>query len=149
MSRPTTPGPSTPPSAVDEHAIREGVARLPLRRKIALLSGAAQFELVEAPEIGLDSLVLSDGPTGVRGPVVVGGRQSCLLPNATLLAQSWDPALLARAGNILADEAVHQRTQSCIASLALAGCALQRVDRDHQLEALRHASGLYSRRAPV
>lgn len=95
---------------VDEDAIRTAVDGLSLQRKIELLSGAAQFALAEAPEIGLAGLVLSDGPTGVRGPVVVGGRQGCLLPNASLLAQSWDPDVLDRAGDILAEEAIQQRT---------------------------------------
>src|SRR5699024_5365273 len=48
--------------------------------------------------------------SGVRGDVVVGGRESCLLPNASLLAQTWDQHALAEVGDILAEEAIAQRT---------------------------------------
>ncbi|WP_406250233.1 glycoside hydrolase family 3 C-terminal domain-containing protein [Microbacterium sp. M] len=75
-----------------------------------LLSGADNFSLHADDSIGLDSLVLSDGPTGVRGEIVVGGRESCLLPNASLLAQTWNRDALTEAGQILAEEAEAQRT---------------------------------------
>ena len=86
------------------------VRSLSLEQKVRLLSGAAQFALAGEPSIGLEPIVLSDGPTGVRGEVVVGGRQSCLLPNASLLAQTWDEAALTEVGDILAEEAIDQRT---------------------------------------
>ncbi|MEV4777173.1 glycoside hydrolase family 3 protein [Microbacterium sp. LWH12-1.2] len=84
--------------------------RLTLEEKLRLLSGADNFSLHAEETIGLDGLVLSDGPTGVRGEVVVGGRESCLLPNASLLAQTWNREALAEAGGILAEEAEAQRT---------------------------------------
>ena len=86
------------------------VRSLSLEQKVRLLSGAAQFALAGEPSIGLEPIILSDGPTGVRGDVVVGGRQSCLLPNASLLAQTWDEAALTEVGDILAEEAIDQRT---------------------------------------
>src|SRR5699024_4527042 len=94
----------TPPS--DEEIVRS----LTLEDKVRLLSGASQFSLAGEPAIGLDPIRLSDGPTGVRGDVVVGGRKSCLLPNASLLAQTWDTTALTEAGKILAEEAMDQRT---------------------------------------
>jgi beta-glucosidase len=86
------------------------VASITLQDKVRLLSGAENFRLHGDDRIRLDPIVLSDGPTGVRGDVVVGGRIGCLLPNASLLAQSWNPELLAEVGDILAEEAIDQKT---------------------------------------
>ena len=93
-----------------EPVIDDLVRRLTLEAKVRLLSGADNFSLHADASIGLEGLVLSDGPTGVRGEIVVGGRESCLLPNASLLAQTWNPEALAEAGAILAEEAEAQRT---------------------------------------
>jgi beta-glucosidase len=96
--------------AAFESVIAGLVRRLTLEAKVRLLSGADNFSLHADASIGLEGLVLSDGPTGVRGEIVVGGRESCLLPNASLLAQTWNPEALAEAGAILAEEAEAQRT---------------------------------------
>lgn len=90
--------------------LRTLVASLSLEEKIQLLSGAGMFVLAGNSGIDLSPIVLSDGPTGVRGEVVVGGRQACLLPNASSIAQSWNRALLAEVGDILAEEARLQHT---------------------------------------
>ena len=89
--------------------IETAIAGLDLPRKVRLLTGSALFALWPEPEIGLAPLVLSDGPTGVRGDELRGGVIACLLPNATLLAQHWDPALAHEVGALLADEAAAQR----------------------------------------
>lgn len=90
--------------------IDDAVRSLDLASKIRLLSGAKMFALWSESSIGLDEIVMSDGPTGVRGEEVVGGRESCLLPNATLLAQTWSSAVLDEVGALLAEEAMDQRT---------------------------------------
>ncbi|HSU34184.1 MAG TPA: glycoside hydrolase family 3 C-terminal domain-containing protein [Propionibacteriaceae bacterium] len=90
--------------AVIEQAVRD----LGLDRKVTLLTGAAMFSLADEPAIGLHGLVFSDGPTGVRGAEFVGGRQVALLPNATVLAQTWDETAAQRVGELLAGEALAQ-----------------------------------------
>ncbi|GDY28380.1 beta-glucosidase family protein [Gandjariella thermophila] len=99
---------ATPVTDLDAH-IDEAIAALELERKVRLLTGAAMFALRGEPAIGLAPMILSDGPTGVRGAEFVGGRIACLLPNATLLAQHWDTAVTEEAGALLADEAAAQR----------------------------------------
>ncbi|MET9231610.1 glycoside hydrolase family 3 C-terminal domain-containing protein [Lentzea sp. NPDC003310] len=89
--------------------IETAIARLDLARKVRLLTGSALFALHEEPRIGLASLQVSDGPTGVRGAELRGGTIACVLPNATLLAQHWDVALAREVGEVLADEAAAQR----------------------------------------
>lgn len=98
------------PVEVDAAAIDSAIRSLDLKRKIKLLSGAKMFSLWGEESIGLKEIIMSDGPTGVRGEEVVGGRESCLLPNATLLAQTWSPAVLDEVGSLLAEEAMDQQT---------------------------------------
>lgn len=88
--------------------IEKAIQSLDLREKVRLLTGAALFALHPEPKIGLAALKLSDGPTGVRGSELRGGDIACVLPNATLLAQHWDPALAREVGELLADEAAAQ-----------------------------------------
>ncbi|MGW4207293.1 glycoside hydrolase family 3 C-terminal domain-containing protein [Lentzea sp. NPDC004789] len=89
--------------------IEKAIKSLDLPGKVRLLTGSAFFALWPEPEIGLAPLKLSDGPTGVRGAELRGGVIACVLPNATVLAQHWDPALAREVGELLADEAAAQR----------------------------------------
>ncbi|MDI2036434.1 glycoside hydrolase family 3 C-terminal domain-containing protein [Paenarthrobacter nitroguajacolicus] len=108
MSVPATDLPHV--SDVRSELVDEAVQSLDLSGKIRLLSGAKMFSLWGEASIGLNEIVMSDGPTGVRGEGVVGGRESCLLPNATLLAQTWSTAVLEEVGALLAAEAADQQT---------------------------------------
>ncbi|GGN08432.1 glycosyl hydrolase [Lentzea pudingi] len=94
---------------LEDMDIEKAIARLDLARKVRLLTGSALFALHPEPEIGLASLKLSDGPTGVRGAELRGGTIACVLPNATLLAQHWNTALAREVGEVLADEAAAQQ----------------------------------------
>ncbi|WP_158850227.1 glycoside hydrolase family 3 protein [Saccharothrix deserti] len=91
-----------------ESRIDKAIGALDLEGKVRLLTGAALFTLHPEPGVELDEMVFSDGPTGVRGTQFAGGRITCLLPNATLLAQHWDTATAAEVGALLADEAAAQ-----------------------------------------
>ncbi|RZK70211.1 MAG: glycoside hydrolase family 3 protein [Rhodococcus sp. (in: high G+C Gram-positive bacteria)] len=88
-----------------ETRIDKAIATLDLGSKVRLLTGATNFTLYPDPAVELAEVVLSDGPTGVRGERFTGGRIACLLPNATLLAQQWDTAVAEDVGALLAEEA--------------------------------------------
>ncbi|WP_062353460.1 beta-glucosidase family protein [Herbidospora yilanensis] len=75
-----------------------------LDRKAALLGGQDMWTLPAAPEIGLPSLVTSDGPIGVRGPRWIAGDPAVALPSPTALAATWDVGLARRVGELLAAE---------------------------------------------
>ncbi|WP_081898644.1 beta-glucosidase family protein [Herbidospora cretacea] len=75
-----------------------------LDRKAALLGGQDMWTLPAAPEIGLPSLVTSDGPVGVRGASWMAGDPALALPSSTALAATWDVGLARRAGEALAAE---------------------------------------------
>ena len=86
-------------------AIDELLARLDLRQKIRLVSGADFWSTRPEPAIGLRQLVLSDGPSGVRGVRWDERDPSISLPCGTALAATWDPELVARVGALIAGEA--------------------------------------------
>ncbi|WP_417629416.1 beta-glucosidase family protein [Nonomuraea rubra] len=83
----------------------ELISRLDLPAKIRLLTGADMWSLPPLPEIGLDRLVMSDGPIGVRGEQWSAADPSIALPSPTALAATWDVELVRRAGRLLAQEA--------------------------------------------
>ncbi|MFE1290517.1 beta-glucosidase [Streptomyces sp. NPDC058751] len=91
--------------AAREAVVEAALGRLGLDAKARLLSGRNMWTLPALPEIGLSSLVMSDGPIGVRGVRWTADDPSVALPSPTALAASWDPDLARRAGVLLAQEA--------------------------------------------
>ncbi|MFD3532253.1 glycoside hydrolase family 3 protein [Streptomyces sp. NPDC058664] len=88
-----------------EEVVDAALAKLDLDAKTRLLGGQDMWSLPALPEIGLKSLVMSDGPVGVRGVRWTADDPSVALPSPTALAAAWDPALARRAGRLLAQEA--------------------------------------------
>ncbi|MGW1253804.1 beta-glucosidase [Streptomyces sp. NPDC002513] len=88
-----------------EAVVEAALARLGLAAKTRLLAGQDTWSLPALPEIGLASLVMSDGPIGVRGVRWTADDPSVALPSPTALAATWDPDLAHRAGVLLAQEA--------------------------------------------
>ena len=98
------------PAAFDRHVlhsvtVERALARLSLDEKAALLGGQDEWSLPAMPHIGLRSLVMSDGPIGVRGVRWTPDDPSIALPCPTALAATWDPEIAHRAGRVLAEEA--------------------------------------------
>lgn len=79
--------------------------QLTLEEKVALVSGADFWTTTAIEKIGLRSMVLSDGPSGVRGPVWDERDPSINFPSATALAASWDTDVAYRYGAAAAVEA--------------------------------------------
>ncbi|MGV9644196.1 glycoside hydrolase family 3 protein [Streptomyces sp. NPDC003514] len=98
-------GTRTQADAARETVVEAALARLDLDAKTRLLSGQDMWTLPALPEIGLPSLVMSDGPIGVRGVRWTADDPSVALPSPTALAAAWDPDLAHRAGVLLAQEA--------------------------------------------
>ncbi|WP_406445793.1 glycoside hydrolase family 3 C-terminal domain-containing protein [Streptomyces sp. NBC_01613] len=99
-----TPG-TAPADQAREAAVEAALGKLDLDAKARLLSGQDTWSLPALPEIGLKSLVMSDGPIGVRGVRWTADDTSVALPSPTALAATWDPELARRAGTLLAQEA--------------------------------------------
>ncbi|MFJ7022324.1 glycoside hydrolase family 3 protein [Streptomyces sp. NPDC101117] len=98
-------GTRTQADAARETVVEAALARLDLDAKTRLLSGQDMWTLPALPGIGLPSLVMSDGPIGVRGVRWTADDPSVALPSPTALAAAWDPDLARRAGVLLAQEA--------------------------------------------
>src|SRR3984885_12441794 len=99
MSDPNPAGPSR------EAAVENALARLDLETKVALLAGQDVWSLPAVPAIGLASVVMSDGPVGVRGTQWSASDPSVALPSPTALAATFDQALARQAGRLLGQEA--------------------------------------------
>ncbi|MRH86642.1 glycosyl hydrolase [Nocardia sp. SYP-A9097] len=85
--------------------VERALSALDLDARCLLVAGQDMWTLPALAEIGLDSLVMSDGPIGVRGVRWSPEDPSIALPSPTALAAGWDPALARRAGQLLAQEA--------------------------------------------
>ncbi|MFC8507505.1 beta-glucosidase [Streptomyces sp. NPDC057131] len=105
LQRGGTDVPETNADTAREEAVEAALAKLDLDAKARLLAGQDMWSLPALPEIGLASLVMSDGPIGVRGVRWTADDPSVALPSPTALAATWDPALARRAGRLLAQEA--------------------------------------------
>ncbi|QFY10278.1 glycosyl hydrolase [Nonomuraea phyllanthi] len=81
------------------------VDKLDLESKVRLLTGATVWRTAAEPAIGLEPMVTSDGPAGVRGEGWDERRTSLSLPSATALAATWDESLAMAIGELLAVEA--------------------------------------------
>lgn len=103
QTRASVAPPSPNPAFTED--LRARVAALGLAVKIELLTGRTPWRLHGAEAIGLRGLVVSDGPTGVRGTEEVAGEQSLSLPSPSAVAATWDPGLAAKAGSVHAAEA--------------------------------------------
>lgn len=90
--------------AAQEAAVEHALGRLSLTDKVRLLSGQDTWSLPAVGEIGLESVVMSDGPVGVRGTRWDASDPSIALPSPTALAATWDPGLARLAGRLLGQE---------------------------------------------
>lgn len=83
----------------------ELVAQLTLEEKVMLLTGRDFWTTWPIEKIGLRRLLMSDGPSGVRGEAWDERDPSLNLPSATALAASWDQDIARRYGAAAAVEA--------------------------------------------
>ena len=85
--------------------LSELLARLSLEEKVLLLTGRDFWTTQPMEKIGLRAILVSDGPSGVRGEVWDERSPSLNLPSASALSSSWDPDLARRYGAVAAVEA--------------------------------------------
>jgi len=103
-STPRAPRPA-PADRQREQAVEAALGKLDLAARAALLAGADMWSLPANEDIGLERLVMSDGPAGVRGEHWTAEDPSVSIPSPTALAATWDPGLARRTGTLLAQEA--------------------------------------------
>jgi beta-glucosidase len=81
------------------------LTRLTLAQKVLLLTGRDSWSLHGIPEIGLASMVLSDGPVGVRGATWDERSPSVNFPSPSAVSASWNTDLVREVGEGLGAEA--------------------------------------------
>ena len=86
-------------------AIERITGSLTVEEKVALLTGRDFWNTVAIERIGLRNMLLSDGPSGVRGERWDEREPSLNLPSSTALASSWSRDLATRYGDALGAEA--------------------------------------------
>jgi len=91
------------------------VGALTLEQKVELLTGKTHWRTNSAPSIGLRELVMSDGPTGIRGEEEQPGETSLSLPCPSAIAATWDPGLATKAGAVHANEAKRHKVDVILA----------------------------------
>jgi len=94
---------TSPPLA--DGAVTDALAALTLEEKVQLLTGRDFWTTWPIERIGLRRILVSDGPSGVRGEVWDERDPSLNLPSATALASAWDPDVARRYGAAAAVEA--------------------------------------------
>ena len=92
-------------SALENTRLYELLGRLDLEEKVLLLTGRDFWTTWPLEKIGLRRMLMSDGPSGVRGEIWDERSPSLNLPSATALSSSWDTAIAARYGAASAVEA--------------------------------------------
>ncbi|GAA4169540.1 glycoside hydrolase family 3 protein [Gryllotalpicola koreensis] len=88
-----------------EDEIEDALGALSVEEKVLLLTGRDFWTTWPLERIGLRSLVVSDGPSGVRGGAWDERSPSLNLPSATALSSSWDRDIARRYGAAAAVEA--------------------------------------------
>lgn len=93
------------PMSDDDALLSQLCSQLSLEEKVLVLTGQDSWSTHPLPRIGLRSMVLSDGPAGVRGSVWDERSSSINFPSPTAVAASWDTEMVRRIGEGLGAEA--------------------------------------------
>jgi beta-glucosidase len=92
------------------------LARLTLEEKVSLCAGADMWSTPGVARLGIPPLFVTDGPSGARGPWVPGQAEpSTCFPCGSSLGATFDPALVRRVGEALAQEARDKGAQVLLA----------------------------------
>jgi beta-glucosidase len=84
---------------------KSAVAKLSLEDKVKVLTGEDFWTTWALPSINLRKMVVSDGPSGVRGELWDERSPSLSLPSATAMASTWDRKVMHQVGEVMAYEA--------------------------------------------
>ena len=91
---------------------KELIAKLTLEEKAALLGGKGEWDSRDIPRLNIPSMIMSDGPHGVRRQAGAGdhlGLNASLpatcFPTAATMSNSWDEKLGEEVGKALGEEA--------------------------------------------
>jgi len=75
-----------------------------LEEKISMLAGADLWHSVSVPRVGIPQFKVTDGPNGARGAWGGMATPSVATPVGVALGATWNPEIVEKVGNVLADE---------------------------------------------
>lgn len=88
-----------------DQRVEDLLSKMTLKEKVSLLSGLDMWHTVPIERLGIPSLVMTDGPHGVRANEA--GRiqgPTTAFPTGVSMASSWNPELIERVGAALGEE---------------------------------------------
>ncbi len=94
--------------------IEKMVSQLTLEEKAALCSGISNWETTPIKRLGIPSVFMADGPHGLRKEkaeikgLFKDSYPATCFPTAVTLASSWNPELLTKVGQAIAEECLEQ-----------------------------------------
>jgi beta-glucosidase len=80
------------------------LAKMTLEEKISMLAGADLWHSVSIPRLNIPQFKTTDGPNGARGAWGSMSSPSVATPVGIALGATWNPELVEKVGNVLADE---------------------------------------------
>ncbi|HLF73615.1 MAG TPA: glycoside hydrolase family 3 C-terminal domain-containing protein [Anaerolineales bacterium] len=80
------------------------LSKMTLDEKISMLAGADLWHSVAVPRLGIPQFKTTDGPNGARGAWGSMASPSVATPVGIALGATWNPELVEKVGNVLADE---------------------------------------------
>ncbi|MBL6982807.1 MAG: glycoside hydrolase family 3 C-terminal domain-containing protein, partial [Anaerolineales bacterium] len=84
--------------------INDLLKEMTLDEKISMLAGADLWHSVAVPRLNIPQFKVTDGPNGARGAFGSLGTPSVATPVGIALGATWNPELVEKVGNVLADE---------------------------------------------
>lgn len=78
--------------------------QMTLDEKISMLAGADLWHSVAVPRLGIPQFRVTDGPNGARGTLGSLSPQAVCTPVGIALGATWNPELVEKVGQVLADE---------------------------------------------
>jgi beta-glucosidase len=78
--------------------------QMTLEEKISMLAGADLWHTVPVQRLGIPQFKVTDGPNGARGAWGSMASPSVATPVGIALGATWNPAIVEKVGNVLADE---------------------------------------------
>ncbi|MEZ0396067.1 MAG: glycoside hydrolase family 3 C-terminal domain-containing protein [Anaerolineales bacterium] len=91
-----------------EQQVESLLAQMTLAEKVALLSGRDVWHTVPIERLGIPSIVMTDGPHGVRAADPATGRKigpATAFPTGISMGACWNPELVEQVGRALGEEA--------------------------------------------
>ncbi|HEY3994307.1 MAG TPA: glycoside hydrolase family 3 C-terminal domain-containing protein [Ktedonobacteraceae bacterium] len=80
--------------------------QMTLQEKVSMLAGANMWQTVAIERLGIPAVKVTDGPNGARGGGgFTDGVKAACFPAGIALAATWNPSLVERVGQALAQEA--------------------------------------------